>query len=64
MLLLNKTLIRMSKGLWSWIGVIVGLKLIALVGTAQFAQIISGFLGNIASPSLTVQQAVQCCQHW
>lgn len=57
MLLLNKTLIRMSRGLWGWIGVIVGLKLIALVGTAQFAQIISGFLGNIASPSLTVQQA-------
>lgn len=57
MLLLNKTLIRMSRGLWGWIGVIVGLKLIALVGTAQFAQIISGFLGNISSPSLTVQQA-------
>lgn len=57
MLLLNKTLIRMSRGLWGWIGVIVGLKLITLVGTAQFAQIISGFLGNIASPSLTVQQA-------
>ena len=37
MLLLNKTLIRMSRGLWGWIGVIVGLKFIALVGTAQFA---------------------------
>ena len=57
MLLLNKTLIRMSRGLWGWIAVIVGLKLITLVGTAQFAQIISGFLGNIASPSLTVSDA-------
>ncbi len=57
MLLLNKTLIRMSRGLWGWISVIVGLKLITLVGTARFAQIISGFLGNIASPSLTVADA-------
>ncbi len=52
-----KTFIRMSRGLWGWISVIVGLKLITLVGTARCAQIISGFLGNIASPSLTVADA-------
>ena len=47
----------MAKGLWGWIFVIAGLKLITLVGVAIFARIISGFLGNISSPSLTLTGA-------
>ena len=57
MLLLNKTLLRMAKGLWGRIALITFLKLVTLVGTAEFAQIISGFLGNIASPALSASNA-------
>lgn len=57
MLLLNKTLLRMVKGLWGRIALITFLKLVTLVGTAEFAQIISGFLGNIASPALSASNA-------
>ena len=57
MLLLNKTLIRMSKGLWGRILLIVALKLFSLVLTARFAQVISGFLGSAASASLDSDKA-------
>ena len=57
MLLLNRTLLRMARGLWGWILAITGLKLATLVATVEFAGIISGFLGNIASPALTVADA-------
>ena len=59
MLLLNRTLLHMAKGLWGWIFVITGLKLAVLAGTAAFAQLISGFLGNAASPDLTFAQGRQ-----
>ena len=59
MLLLNQTLIRMARGLWGWIFAITGLKMLVLAGTAAFARIISGFLGDIASPSLTISEAGQ-----
>ena len=58
MLLLNKTLLRMAKGLWRWIILIAALKLAVLVGLAQFSKVMSGFLGNISSPSMTVSDAV------
>lgn len=53
MLLLNRTLLRMAKGLWGWIFLITGLKLAVLIGLAAFARIISGFLGNLVSPAMT-----------
>ena len=59
MLLLNKTLIQMAKGLWVWILTITGLKLITLVGTALLARSIGSFLGGIDSPSMTGQQMQQ-----
>ena len=59
MLLLNKTLIQMAKGLWGWILTITGLKLITLVGTALLARSIGSFLGGIDSPSMTGQQMQQ-----
>ena len=59
MLLLNKTLLRVAKGLWGWIVLITALKLLTLVGTAAFAQIISGFLGDLISPQMTAAAAGQ-----
>lgn len=50
MLLLNKTLLHMAKGLWGWILSITAAKLVVLVGTAWFAQSIGGFLGSLSSP--------------
>ena len=57
LLLLNKTLLRMSKGLWGWILLIAGLKMAVLAFTAGFAQVISGFLGGLASPSMDMESA-------
>ena len=53
MLLLNKTLLHMAKGLWGWILSITAAKLVVLVGTAWFAQSIGGFLGSLSSPTMT-----------
>lgn len=58
MLLINKTLLRMAKGLWGWIAAITVLKLVTLAGTATFARVISGFLGNLDSPDMTISQAL------
>lgn len=57
MLLLNRTLLKMAKGLWGWMGVIVGLKMVTLVGTTMFAKTISQFLGNLYAPNLTWEEA-------
>ena len=57
MLLLNRTLLRMARGLWGWILAIAGLKLLTLVDTATFAGIVSGYLGNLTSPQLTLADA-------
>ena len=59
MLLLNKTLLRVARGLWRWILLITGLKLAALIGLTAFARIISSFLGNVNSPELTAADAGQ-----
>lgn len=57
MLLLNKTLLSLAKGLWGWILAIVAVKIVTLIGMTAFAQIIAGFLGNIYSPSMTLENA-------
>ncbi len=57
LLLLNRTLLRMAKGLWGWIVTITLLKIITLAGTAGFAQTLSSFLGSITSPEMTASQA-------
>jgi ATP-binding cassette subfamily C protein len=59
MLLINKMLLKMAKGLWSWIIVITLLKMLVLAGTAGFAKTLSGFLGNITDPSLSVREFSQ-----
>ena len=57
MLLLNKTLLRMARGLWGWICLITALKMVSLAAIAGFAGAISAFLGQMDSPELTVAQA-------
>lgn len=59
MLLLNKTLWKMAKELWGWIAVIAALKFVVLIGTAAFAKVISGFLGDFGSPALTPGLAIR-----
>jgi ATP-binding cassette subfamily C protein len=51
MLLISKLLLKMAKGLWPWIIVIVCLKLLTLAGIALFAQALSGFLGALPESS-------------
>lgn len=52
MLLLNKTLLKLAKGLWGWIIAIVCVRFLALIGITNFAQVIAGFLGNLFNPAM------------
>lgn len=53
MLLLDKTLLKMTKGLWIWIISLVVIRGCSLVMITNFASNISYFLGNMMSPSFT-----------
>ncbi len=53
MLLLDKTLLKMTKGLWIWIISLVVIRICLLVMITNFASNISYFLGNMMSPSFT-----------
>lgn len=53
MLLINKTLIKMSKGFRGWIVAIALLKMVTLMGISMFAGSIGGVLGGIFSHSMT-----------
>ena len=53
MLLLDKTLLKMTKGLWIWIISLVVIRVCSLVMITNFASNISYFLGNMMSPSFT-----------
>ena len=53
MLLLDKTLLKMTKGLWSWILSLVVIRVCSLVMITSFATRISYFLGNMMNPSFT-----------
>lgn len=56
MLLLDKTLIKLSKGLWSWIIAIVVVRFLSLVGITYFAKDISLFLGQIFSTTIDTRE--------
>ena len=47
MLFMNKTLLRLARGLWFWILAIAGVSFLTLVGTTALAEIIAGFLGSL-----------------
>lgn len=62
MLLINKTLLKFSKGLWSWILAIVFANFLSLTGSIAIAKVIANFLGHMFDPQSIlseVQQAVQ-----
>ena len=52
MLLINKVLLRMAKGLWFWIAAILCLKILTLAGLALFSQVLADFLGAMAEAPL------------
>lgn len=61
MLLLNKTLLRLARGLWQWILAITAVSFLTLVGTTALAEIVSQFLGSLFEPQVvlsTVKSAV------
>ncbi|MBR4162707.1 MAG: ABC transporter ATP-binding protein [Solobacterium sp.] len=53
MLLIDKTLLKLSKGLWRWILLITAVRFVILVATTNFAMVIGSFLGNMFSLSVT-----------
>lgn len=53
MLLLDKTLLKMTKGLWGWILSLVVIRVCSLLMITSFATRISYFLGNMMNPSFT-----------
>lgn len=50
MLLMNKTLIRLARGLWGWILAIAAVSFLTLIGTTALAEIVGGFLGDLFNP--------------
>ena len=61
MLLLNKTLLRLARGLWQWILAIAAVSVLTLLGTTALAEIVSQFLGSLFEPQVvlsTVKSAV------
>lgn len=61
MLLLNKILLRLARGLWQWILAIAAVSFLTLVGTTALAEIVSQFLGSLFEPQVvlsTVKSAV------
>ena len=50
MLLMNKTLLKLAKGLWGWILAIAGVSFLTLVGTTALAEIVARFLGSLFAP--------------
>lgn len=58
MLLLNKTLLSMAKGLWGLIFFIAALKMLTLAAAFSFAKTVSSFLGGLDPSSMTPQNAL------
>ncbi len=57
MLLMNKTLLKLARGLWLWILAIAGVGFLTLVGTTALAEIIAGFLGTLFQPQTILNTA-------
>ena len=57
MLFMNKTLLRLARGLWLWILAIDGVSFLTLVGTTALAEIIAGFLGSLFEPQEALSSA-------
>ena len=57
MLFMNKTLLRLARGLCLWILAIAGVSFLTLVGTTALAEIIAGFLGSLFEPQEALSSA-------
>ena len=57
MLLMNKTLLKLARGLWLWILAVAGVGFLTLVGTTALAEIIAGFLGTLFQPQAILNTA-------
>lgn len=57
MLFMNKTLLRLARGLWLWNLAIAGVSFLTLVGTTALAEIIAGFLGSLFEPQEALSSA-------
>ena len=57
MLFMNKTLLRLARGLWLWILAIAGVSFLTLVSTTALAEIIAGFLGSLFEPQEALSSA-------
>ena len=56
MLLIDKTLMKLSSGLWGWIIAIVVVRFTSLIGITYFAKYISEFLGQFFTSSIDLRQ--------
>ncbi len=56
MLLINKTLLKFTKGLWPWILAIVCANFLTLVGSTAIAKTIAEFLGHMFEPELILSE--------
>ena len=54
---MNKTLLKLARGLWLWILAIAGVGFLTLVGTTALAEIIAGFLGTLFQPQAILNTA-------
>ena len=62
MLLMNKTLLKLSRELWSWILAIAAVSFLTLVGTTALAEIIGSFLGSLFQPQEFLENAGSALQ--
>ncbi len=62
MLLINKTLLKFSKGLWPWILAIVLANFLTLTGSIAIAKVIADFLGHMFDPQSILSQVGQAVQ--
>lgn len=56
MLLINKTLLKFTKGLWPWILAIVCANFFTLIGSTAIAKTIAEFLGHMFEPMLVLSE--------
>lgn len=54
MLLINKTLLRLARGLWGWILAMIVIRFLTLIGITEFSKIIAGSLGDMFDPHMTL----------
>ncbi|MCR5794906.1 MAG: ATP-binding cassette domain-containing protein [Solobacterium sp.] len=59
MLLLNRTLLKMAKGIWKWIILIVCVRFVNLLTVTYFAELMGGYLGSLFDPAMGFAEARQ-----